>query len=355
MTVKGLRCLLRTGRTCFLRVPFSTSQVLWYKKSSTTVTQGDSASTDKHFKETSCAIDDLYSSEEKSTVLHLLNSASKEELTALKLIRGRKSAKIIDHRDKHGPFQNLQSLLEVPTFQYKTTIEVCNFILKHLTKEGKAVKNQNPISIIMKYVTSEIERERLKAANSIVSVVFGTRKIAWAHVDRHLTVQDWQQQEYTMFMKGSYVPALYLEEISSVVSKFPEADFYVLEKTGFSNHNPGLFPVSLHQRTVEAMLYALLHKTFAQNGEQKVLSMPRNAVGKYFGLMVGGARASGIDLVKKFLLESLTQAEARVNFPNHQILCYRNALLVKQKRDEELCDSLLQAIAFCEFLRQDTT
>lgn len=116
-----------------------------------------------------------------------------------------------------------------------------------------------------------------------------------------------------------------------------------------------MFPVTLHLRTVEAMLYALLHKTFAQDGQPKVLSMTRNSVGKYFGLMVGDIRTSGIDLVKQFLLESLTQAEARVNFSSQQILYYRNILSNKQKRDEELCDSLLQAVAFCEIMQNKKT
>ncbi|XP_042309598.1 transcription elongation factor, mitochondrial isoform X2 [Sceloporus undulatus] len=212
-------------------------------------------------------------------------------------------------------------------------------------KKSTSVTQQDSVSVA----------ENLKTANSIVSIVFGTRKIAWAHVDRHLAVQDWQQQECTVFMKGTYIPSMYLEEISSVVSKVPEADFYVLEKTGLSALNASLFPVTLHLRTVEAMLYALLHKTFAQDGQYKVLSMTRSAVGKYFGLMVGDARTSGIDLVKQFLSEFVTQAESRVSFPRDQVVYYRNILSSnKQRREEELCDSLLQAVAFYELLLNNT-
>uniref|UniRef100_A0A670IDI1 Transcription elongation factor, mitochondrial n=1 Tax=Podarcis muralis TaxID=64176 RepID=A0A670IDI1_PODMU len=195
-----------------------------------------------------------------------------------------------------------------------------------------------------------------QTASSIVSIVFGTRKIAWAHVNRRLAVQDWQQQECTMFMKGAYMPAVYLEEISSVISRLPEADFYVLEKSGLSALNANLFPVTLHLRTVEAMLYALLQKTFSQDGQYKVLSMARSAVGKHFELMVGDSRTSGIDLVKQFLLESVTHAEPRVSFSREQVVNYRNVLSSnKQWRDEELCDSLLQAIAFYELLILNTT
>lgn len=147
----------------------------------------------------------------------------------------------------------------------------------------------------------------------------------------------------------------YIFQISSVVSRLPEADFYVLEKNGLSVLNANLFPVMLHLRTVEAMLYALLHKTFAQEGQHNVLSMPRSFVGKYFELMVGDSRTSGIDLVKQFLLESVTLDKPCVNFPREKVVNYQNLLSAnKPRREEELCDSLLQAVAFNEILTLDT-
>ncbi|EMP40190.1 Transcription elongation factor [Chelonia mydas] len=269
------------------------------------------------FKTPEDALSNLYSSEQQAVILQVLNTASERELSTIKLLRGRKSVSIIKHREKYGPFQNLQSLLNVPLFQYKTTV---------------------------------------KTLDSIVSVVFGTRKIAWAHVDRNLAVHDWQQEECGRFMKGTYIPAVYLEEISSVVSKIPEADLYVLEKNGLSAQNTNLFPITLHLRTVEAMLYALLQKTFMQDGQHKVLSMARSTVGKHFGLMVGDSRTSGMDLVKQFLLQSVTQEQPRLSFPRNKVVCYRNLFSsVTQNRDEEMCDSLLQALAFYELLLNNTT
>ncbi|XP_066469634.1 transcription elongation factor, mitochondrial [Tiliqua scincoides] len=361
MSLRRLPDLLQRGRRYFLQVPFSSSQLqlgslVWSQKKSATVVQQDSAvssSASENVKEAQHSIDDLYSSEQRSAILQLLNSASEAELSAVKLMRGRKSVNVVEYRNKHGPFQNLQSLMEVPLFQYKTAVKVCNFILNPLAKEEK--KSQNAVSA-MKFIKPDIEREKLESANSIVSIVFGTSKIAWTHINRHLAVQDWQQQECAMFMKGAYIPAVYLEEISSVVTKIPEADFYVLEKSGLSALNSNLFPVTLHLRTVEAMLYALLQTTYMQDGQHKVLSMARNAVGKYFGLMVGDVRTSGIDLVKQLLSESVTQDTPRVNFPKDRVVCYRNILSSnKQRRDEELCDSLLQAVAFCELLMLNNT
>lgn len=135
----------------------------------------------------------------------------------------------------------------------------------------------------------------------------------------------------------------------------PKADFYILEKIGLSIQNSTLFPVLLHFHIMEAMLYALLNKTFAQDGQQQVLSMNRNAVGKHFDLMVGATRTSGKEVVKKLLSESVLRAEPRVYFPSDKIVCYRQLFsATEQNRVEELYDSLLQGVAFFELVVFDT-
>ncbi|KAF6097596.1 transcription elongation factor, mitochondrial [Phyllostomus discolor] len=152
-------------------------------------------------------------------------------------------------------------------------------------------------------------------------------------------------------MKGTYISSVYLEEISSVISKIPKADFYVLEKTGLSIQNSTLFPVLLHLHIMEAMLYALLNTTFAQGGQHQVLSMNRSAVGKHFELMVGDTRTSGKELVKQFLLDSVLKEEPRVFFPSDKIVHYRQMFSsTEHYRIEELYDSLLQAVAFYELV-----
>lgn len=139
-------------------------------------------------------------------------------------------------------------------------------------------------------------------------------------------------------------------QISSVVSQLPKADVYVLEKKVLSTKNINMFPVILHLRTIEAMLYTLLHKTLMLDVQNQIISMPRTAVGKHFGLMVGDFRSSGMDLVKQ-LLESATQEQPRISFPLNKVESYRSLLSsVAQNREEEMCDSLLQALAFYELL-----
>lgn len=170
---------LFSDRRYFLQIPFSSSwlqplSLKWCQKKSATVVQQDSAvssSASENIKEAQHSIDDLYSSEQRSAILQLLNSASEAELSAVKLMRGRKSINVMDYRNKHGPFQNLQSLLEVPLFQYKTAVKVCNFILNPFTKEERKERKPHNAVSAMKFIKPEIERERLEVF-SFVGVTF---------------------------------------------------------------------------------------------------------------------------------------------------------------------------------------
>uniref|UniRef100_F6ZIY5 Transcription elongation factor, mitochondrial n=1 Tax=Monodelphis domestica TaxID=13616 RepID=F6ZIY5_MONDO len=312
-----------------------------------------SVSSDESLKDTGKRLEDLYSSEEKSAILQVLNTASVNELGAFTFLRGRKSINIVKHREKHGPFQDLESLMEVPLFQYKSTVKVCDSILHPESKEKKKEKKilENSLG---KFVRLGIERKKLKAAKSIVSIVFGNERIAWAHLDNTVMVLDWRQENNFKLMKETYMPAMYLKMISSVVSKIPEADFYILEKRTFSLQQTTLFPVTLHFHIVEAMLYSLLNKTFAQDGQHRVLSMNRNVVGKHFDLMLGTMRTSGMALVQQFLSDFPKQEKPWVSFPLENLVRYRSMMETDgRKIKEELWDSLLQAVAFYELFMFD--
>ncbi|XP_074119728.1 transcription elongation factor, mitochondrial [Sminthopsis crassicaudata] len=310
-----------------------------------------SASSDENLRDTGKKLEDLYSSEQKSAILQVLNTASVNELATFAFLRGRKSVNIVEHREKHGPFQDLKSLLEVPLFQFKITVKVCNSILLPESKRKKKEKIMPENRSLGKVVKPVIERKKLQEADSIVSIVFGKEKIAWAHLDKRLTVLGWQQKNKFKLMKETNTPSVYLETISSIVSEIPEADFYVLEKRTFSLQQTTLFPVTLHFHIVEAMLYSLLNKTFAHDGHHRVLSMSRNVVGKHFDLMLGTMRTSGMAVVQQFLSDSTLKAESRVSFPSESVVRYRNLMETNGgERKEELWDSLLQAVAFYELL-----
>ncbi|XP_078257592.1 transcription elongation factor, mitochondrial [Rhinoraja longicauda] len=296
-------------------------------------------------------LDRLFTPGERDAILQVLNTASREELSGIKLLRGRKSANIVQHRLESGPFTHLQSLLQVPLFKHKTILKVCQSILSPLQEPAKREKKLHGL----KFIKPDVERKRLLAAKTIVSIVIGIRRIAWAHVDNNLTVLDWDQEESHRYMKGPYQPSLYLEEISSAVSKIPAAEFYVLEKPGISTQNTNLFPVTLHLRTVEAMLHGLLCPHYPQDGQHRVLSVVRTAVGKHFQLMVGEARTSGRELIQQLMVDSVTQENPRVVFPQDALARYRRLFQrAGPDRGEEMCDALLQAIAFYEFLFNDS-
>ncbi|MEQ2283754.1 hypothetical protein AMECASPLE_014865 [Ameca splendens] len=298
-------------------------------------------------------LDTCYTSEQRDTILQLLNNATSEELAGVKLLRGRKSLNIVDYRTKHGPFKTLESVVNVPLLKHKSAVIVFNSIL-HPEKKERKVRVQ-----LAKFIRPEVDRTWLEDASSIVSIVCGTNKIAWAHVDRGMTVLEWQQMDCPNFLKGTYMASSYLSDVSSVVSVLPSADFYLIEKPSISVQNTTLFPVMAHMRAVEAMLFALLEPRISPpepNIPPRVLNMIRIAVGRHFDLIVGEARTSGAQVVRQLMTESVTQKFPRINVPQELLAKYRNYFQMGSRRGgEELCDALLQAVAFYELLSESSS
>lgn len=115
---------------------------------------------DTNGKEPGDALDKLFSPEQQASVLHVLNTASNKELEAFRLLRGRKSVSIVEHRKKFGPFQSLESLVDVPFIQYKTAVQVCNSIL--CSENGRKEEKSQEKWLLRKFIRPAVERERLK-------------------------------------------------------------------------------------------------------------------------------------------------------------------------------------------------
>ncbi|XP_004567871.3 transcription elongation factor, mitochondrial [Maylandia zebra] len=294
-------------------------------------------------------LDTCYTPEQRDAILQLLNTATPGELAGIKLLRGRKSLNIVEYRTKNGPFKTLESVVNVPLLKHKSAVIVFNSILNPTVKKERKVRIQ-----LAKFIRPEVDKSWLEDASSIVSLICGTNKIAWAHVDRGMSVLDWQQVDCPNFLRGTYMASAYLHDVSSVVALLPSADFYIIEKSSISVQNTALFPIMAHMRAVEAMLFALLEPKNSlpeSNIPPRVLNMMRTAVGRHFGLMVGESRTSGAQAVRQLMTESVTQKLPRINFPQDLLVKYRNSFQMGSRRGgEELCDALLQAIAFYELL-----
>ncbi|XP_077574701.1 transcription elongation factor, mitochondrial [Stigmatopora nigra] len=309
---------------------------------------------DNHNEKVPIALDTCYSSEQRDVILKMLNNASLTELADVKFLRGRKSANIVDYRSKHGPFKTLESVVNVPLLKHKSAMVVFEAILNPATGKKKMRIH------IAKFIRPEVDKSWLEDANSIVSLVCGTNRIAWAHMGRGMAVMDWQHLDCPNFLKGTYMASAYLNDVSEVVSVLPTADFYIIEKPAISVQNTALFPIMAHMRSVEAILFALLEPrklSEDSNIHPRVLNMMRTAVGRHFGLMVGESRTSGAPVVRQLMTESVTQKMPRINFPPDLLVKYRNWFHMGNRRGggEELCDALLQALAFYELLNQSSS
>ncbi|XP_043096925.1 transcription elongation factor, mitochondrial [Puntigrus tetrazona] len=294
-------------------------------------------------------LDWCYTTEQRAVILQHLNTATESELEQVKLLRGRKATNIVKYRTAYGPFNSLESVMNVPLLKQKSAVTVFNSILNPADKkERRKGKVQ-----LAKFIRPEVDRALLENASSIVSIVCGTNKIAWTHMDHARTVLDWQQAECKSFMKGTYMASDYLEDLSAVISSFPPADFFLVEKPNISPQNTSLYPVLVHLRTVEAMLFALLTAARDPESPPKVLNMMRTAVGRHFNLIVGDCRTSGAETVRKMMTESVMKQDPRVLFPHDLVLKHRNSFKMSSRnKGEELCDALLQAVAFFELLHE---
>lgn len=298
-------------------------------------------------------LDSFYTPEQRLAILTLLNTGSETDLSVVKLLRGRKLNSILEYRSKNGHFEDLESVVNVPLLKHKSAVIVFNSILN--PRERKEKKNNEKIQF-EKFIKPPVEKIHLKAATSIISIVCGTNRIAWTHMDQAQTVLDWKQVECPSFMNGTYMASSYLEDISTVVSNLPAADLFVVEKPGVSLQNPTLFSVMAHLQTVEAMLFALLSPPLQPGSAPKVLNMMRNTVGRHFDLMVGDSRVSGARTVKQLMTESMTRKCPRVTFPKELLIKYKEAFQMSSRnKANEMCDALLQAVAFYELLRGQKT
>ena len=107
-------------------------------------------------KKESRTLDECYTSEQRDTILRLLNTATPSELAGVKLLRGHKSHNIVEYRTKNGPFRTLESLVNVPLLKHKSAVTIFNSILNPVKKEKK-VKIQ-----LAKFIRPEVDRSWLE-------------------------------------------------------------------------------------------------------------------------------------------------------------------------------------------------
>ncbi|XP_032823238.2 transcription elongation factor, mitochondrial isoform X1 [Petromyzon marinus] len=302
-------------------------------------------------------LDELFTAEQRATLLRTFNEASGAELGAMRALRGRKGANVAAFRDEHGPFGDLDSLTRVPYLKYKSLFKACTVLLQpKLSREAAARQSKR-----LTFLKPDVSRESLETVRSVVSLVFGMHRVAWAHVTRSLDVLAWQQRRCDTIRTGSYAPNVYYEELRATVALIPKADLYVLERPSLPPGNTSLFPVVLHLRSMETTLFSLLSlRDAAAAGTEvadnpwmeppttvppphpRVLGMSRSAVGQHFQLMLGSTKTSGREVVRLLLDEVLLLERPRVRVP-------RSLASARDSREcEEMCDALLQALAFLE-------
>lgn len=103
-------------------------------------------------------LDSLYTPEQRDTILQLLNTGSESELAAVKMLRGRKSANIIEYRIRNGPFKDLESVVNVPLLKHKSAVVAFNSILYPGEKKEKRKGKIH----LAKFIRPEVDKALLE-------------------------------------------------------------------------------------------------------------------------------------------------------------------------------------------------
>lgn len=116
-------------------------------------------------------LDSLYTSDQRDTILQLLNTGSESELAAVKMLRGRKSANIIEYRIRNGPFRDLESVVNVPLLKHKSAVVAFNSIL---CPREKKEKRKGRIHLA-KFIRPEVDKALLEVRHQhLFTILFTT-------------------------------------------------------------------------------------------------------------------------------------------------------------------------------------
>lgn len=107
---------------------------------------------------TDATLDSLYTPEQRDTILQLLNTGTESELATVKMLRGRKSANIVEYRVRNGPFKDLESVVNVPLLKHKSAVVAFNSIL---CPREKKEKRKGKIHLA-KFIRPEVDKALLE-------------------------------------------------------------------------------------------------------------------------------------------------------------------------------------------------
>ncbi|XP_070579343.1 transcription elongation factor, mitochondrial-like [Ptychodera flava] len=286
----------------------------------------------------------VYSDSERKLILDRFNNDSEDELCKIKYLKIKIAKAIVEHREKHGPFDDITNLIDLPGIGEKSLQFFCTDIVNK-DKKGpttKQIKTNNKQNFFA--MKPDLPRERLESLQSVVSIDLGFKTIAWIHMNRNMEVHDWKSHTVDVMPKR-YDPISYVENVSSVVEDMPFADLYLMEYITFRKKNLNLLPALLHIRTLEGILYGMLNRHYPDTHEHKVVTVGRMTVGRHFDLIVGSNRKSGQHIATSLVEMAATHRKPRVIIPPPLIKMF---LSTSQLEKEYLSNCLLQAIAFYE-------
>nr|XP_006814742.1 PREDICTED: transcription elongation factor, mitochondrial-like [Saccoglossus kowalevskii] len=186
-----------------------------------TITEDDDVTQTKELKirrnKAQKILTNLYTENERQLLLDRFNNADEAELCNIKYLRVRTAKEIIEHREKHGLFKDIHSLVGICGIGEKMMQFYCVDIMDKIAGNQSATQKKSNIKTSNKMnffaMKPNLSEERLQSLQSIVSIDIAFKSIAWIHMERDMKVCDWKHQQLDV-KPSRHDPIAYVENVS---------------------------------------------------------------------------------------------------------------------------------------------
>ncbi|KAK6169356.1 hypothetical protein SNE40_020427 [Patella caerulea] len=240
------------------------------------------------------SLNSKYNEEQRQKILQHLNQSTADELFVPRVMLMQRAVAIQQYRSTNGQFNSISDVLNISGIGPLVLEKFCDFIIK---SPETLAQEKNDIGI-KKFRNSlfnpKLSSEDLKKINNVIAIDLQLDRITWAKMDRDLVLQDWSHALIYHSGYQKFNHAAVLEKLQEITQTMSDADIFVMENKLFRITNLKVVPLALNFRVLEAMLLTVLSMSFNRN----VVTSKPNEIGNYYGLIIGGERVSGINLLK---------------------------------------------------------
>lgn len=179
-----------------------------------------------------------FTHDQNAFVLEILNNSSEEELA--QFTAKAKAANIFQHREQHGPFNVVEELLALSSFDENTLERLGKKVIKlgrnssyeSETESDKLAKKEKKL---LQYIKPKIDSYQYQSddINSFVGIKLSLQNLSYAHMDKNTQeIKSWKHISCfaNINSKTEFEHPKIFQKAFHIANQIPLADMYVLEE-----------------------------------------------------------------------------------------------------------------------------